>query len=228
MQVGAMCLPNDSVKQKSTRVFASREEARKALKKYNGMPLFNGFAVGADLVGPMMKGLVSWRQYEVMGRLNLYKTYFPTVEIGMGKADHTNDDTSVNYQVNAPYYRVGVDVNFLKSKEARNFILGGVRYGFSTYDYSINGPNVVDPHWGTVLPYSMNDLNGSKHWLELVFGLETRIWKIIHMGWNFKYKFGLSESASPVGKPWYVPGYGENKNGTIGASFNLIIDFSRF
>jgi hypothetical protein len=73
----------------------------------------------------------------------------------------------------------------------------------------------------------MNNLHGSKHWIEINFGLETRIWKMIHLNWNLKYKTGIAEKSSQIGKPWYVPGYGTNKNGTLGASFNLIIDFSR-
>ena len=217
----------DSLKTKASRSYASKEEARTALEKYNGIPLLNGFSVGVDLLNPVIKGFVSWSQYEISTRLNLHKTYFPIFEIGIGKSNHTNDDTFINYQVKSPYYRLGVDINFAKNKNAYNYIFGGIRYGFSSYDYSINGPNVIDPNWGTSVPYSMNNLHGSKHWVEIIFGLETRIWKMIHLNWNFKYKTGIAEKSSQIGKPWYVPGYGTNKNGTLGGSFNLIIDFSR-
>lgn len=211
---------------KQGNTYTSRSDARKALERYNGRPLFCGIAVGTDLVGPVMKMAASWNQLEVVGKINLLETYFPVFEMGIGESDYTDDTSLIAYQVKAPYWRIGCDVNFIKNKDTGNRIFGGLRYGFSSYNYNISGPDIIDPTWGTAIPYQLKDLNGNKHWAELVFGLEAKIWRMIHLGWNFRYKFGLSEKHSTHGKPWYVPGYGENKSGTIGATFNLMFDLN--
>ncbi len=206
--------------------YASRNEARVALERFGGRPFFCGVSVGADLVGLVMKMAASWNQLEASARVNLFETYFPTFEMGLGESNYSDETTFINYEVKSPYWRIGCDVNFAKNKTTGNRVFGGFRYGFSTYDYSITGPDVVDPNWGTTVPYELLDLHGNKHWAELVFGLEAKIWRMVHLGWNFRYKFGLSEKHSDHGRPWYVPGYGENKNGTIGATFNLIFDLN--
>ena len=211
---------------KHKKVFTSKDEARKELLKDNGIPLYCGASIGADLVGPVMKVAANWHQLEALGRINLKQKYFPIVEVGLGKCDYTDDTSFITYQVSAPYCRLGCDINFAKNKISGNRIFGGVRYGFSSYEHDIHAPQFKDPNWGHVVTYDLNSLNGNKHWAELVFGLEAKLWKMIHLGWNFRYKFSLSEKHSEFGKPWYVPGYGENKNGTIGATFNLIFDLN--
>ena len=59
---------------------------------------------------------------------------------------------------------------------------------------------------------------------EIVFGIETRIWKIFHLGWNVRYKIRMSHSEAPQGSPWYVPGFGKYGNSCIGGTFNIIFD----
>lgn len=220
----ASAVANDSIKR--GEIYASRSDAQKALSQKSTQPFFGGLSVGVDLVGPVMKMAASWNQLEAMGRVNLLETYFPTFEIGIGETDYVDDSSFISYEVKAPYWRLGCDFNFAKNKTTGNRIFGGFRYGFSVYDYSISAPNVVDPNWGTLVPFELKDLHGKKHWAELVFGLEAKMWGMVHLGWNFRYKFGLSEKYSHYGKPWYVPGYGENKSGTLGATFNLIFDLN--
>ena len=59
--------------------------------KNDSVPLFNGFAVSVDLVGPVQMLIGDYGQYEAALRINLKDRYFPIVEAGIGKADHTND-----------------------------------------------------------------------------------------------------------------------------------------
>ena len=70
--------------------------------KSDSVPLFNGFAVSVDLVGPIQMLIGDYGQYEAAVRVNLKDRYFPTVELGIGKADHDDDATNIKYKTTAP------------------------------------------------------------------------------------------------------------------------------
>lgn len=219
------CLLSDTVTEKSdTKLYSSREEARKALEKGDQPRFFSGVAVGVDVVGPIMRMASSRGQIEAMCRVNILETYFPILEIGMGECNHTDETSIVNYSTKSPYFRIGMDMNFAKNKLSGNRIFGGVRYGFTSFKYDVSSPGVYDPVWNTTIPYQVNDISAKKHWAELLFGIESRICSFVQLGWSVRYKFGISETSGSIGKPWYVSGYGRNKNGIFGATFNVIFE----
>ena len=215
-------LTSDTVKNKT--LYSSREEARRALSESPKAKFFSGVSVGFDIVGPIMKMASSSGHLEAMCRVNILETYFPTLEIGFGQCSHTDENSDVCYSTKAPYYRIGLDYNFAKNKFSGNRIFGGVRYGFTTFDYDVSSPNLIDPNWGVTIPFQQKDVSGKKQWAELLFGIESRVTSFLQIGWAVRYKFGLSENAGTIGKPWYVPGYGRNKNGIFGANFNIIFE----
>ena len=214
----------DSLRSGNTKLYTSREEARKALAKGNYANFLSGFSVGVDIVGPIMKAASSRGHIEGMCRVNLLDTYFPVFEMGLSSCNHTDESTDVNFSTKAPYFRLGCDVNFSKNKQSGNRIFGGVRYGFTSFDYDVSAPPIVDPTWGTSVPYNLKGLNGKKHWAELLFGIESKVCPFIQIGWSVRYKFSLKDDCSDFGNPWYVPGYGRNKNGIFGANFNFIFE----
>jgi hypothetical protein len=171
-----------------------------------------------------MRAASSYGNYEGMVRLNLLETYFPILEIGLGDCSHTEESTNMKYSTRAPYFRIGCDMNFANNKQSGNRIFGGVRYGFSSFEYDIIAPDMVDPNWGTIVPYQIKGVNGNKHWGELVISLESRIFSHFQIGWAVRYKFTLSDKHGESSRAWYVPGFGKNKNGSFGANFNLIFE----
>ena len=217
-------LSADSVRVTNEKLYSSREAAKQAMDNPKPTKLLSGFSLGVDIVGPIMRVASSYGQYEGFCRINLYETYFPVFELGMGDCNHTDESTNINFSTKAPYFRIGCDVNFAKNKLSGNRIFGGFRYGFSSFDYDISAPDIVDPNWGTVVPYQMQNIHGNKHWGELLFGIESRICRFMQIGWAVRYKFSLSDEHGEFSKPWYVPGFGRNKNGSFGANFNLIFD----
>lgn len=188
------------------------------------IPLFSGVSVSGDLVGLAMVALSPYGQLEAACRINLKETYFPIFEMGWGISDHTNETTNLHYKTNAPYFRIGCDYNFAKDRLSGNRILGGVRYAFTSFQYDVDGPDIIDQNWGTSTPFSFHGVNGKVHWFELVFGLEAKIWSFFHLGWTFRYRFRLSNKTSPLGDPWYVPGFGKNDSHALGGTFNIIFD----
>ena len=191
-------------------------------------PAFCGVAVFADLVGPVMKAMDSrFSQMEVGARLNFRDHFFPLCELGIGASEREGVGNSNLFNTSAPYFRVGMDYNFNKKHNGNRF-MGGLRYGFSAYDYDFEVQEFKDPVWNTTPnTFNLQDLNGRTHWMELSAGCETKLWKFIRLGWNLRFKARLKQKSSDYGKPYYVPGFGKNGSSCFGGTVNLIFDVSR-
>lgn len=201
-----------------------RTDSRKQVAEADTIPLFRGFSVAVDLVGPVMMAVGDYGQYEASARLNLKDKYFPVVEIGYGKADHTEETTQLSYKTSAPFFRVGADFNVLKNKHDVYRLYVGARYAFTSFSYDLYSPGVTDPVWGGVSEYSAKDVKCSYHWIEAGVGVDVKLTGPLHLGWSVRYKQRISSNEGPLGKSWYVPGYGETGTSAFGALFNVSID----
>ena len=85
-------------------------------------------------------------------------------------------------------------------------------------------PALSDPVWGGSVPYHFEGVSASSQWGELVLGLDAKIWKFFHLGWSFRYRVRIKQKRTPLGQPWYVPGFGKNDHTCFGGTFNLIFD----
>lgn len=217
--------PNKLLAQEATQEKATPAPASTDALAQKAAPVFGGVAVSADLVGVAMKLLRSdYSQMEVAARLNFKEKYFPVFELGYGESDYEGADTRNTFKTSAPYFRIGLDYNFTKKWYTGNRLYAGIRYAFTSFDYDISAPGFTDPVWNNEVPFVYNNLHANSHWGEVVFGLETRIWKIFHLGWNLRYKMRFRHKESNYGTPWYVPGFGKYGNSCIGGTFNFIFD----
>ena len=150
---------------------------------------------------------------EVMLQANLLNRFLPVLEVGYGKVNTISDATDIRYKTAAPFFKIGADYNFFYNKpHLPGFLYGGIRYGFSSFVYDVDGPTMTDPNYGGQIqvPFSYHGVNTTAHWLELVGGMKVRIYKGFCMGWSVRYKKRLSYTKYPNTEPWYIPGYGEN------------------
>lgn len=193
-------------------------------EKETPIKLFQGFSVGFDLAGLVMYAAANYGQIEGQLHLNLKERIFPVFEVGMGHCDHEETSTNLKFKTNAPYFRIGCDYNFNKDLSSKNRVFGGVRYGYSNFNFDLSGPTLVDPVWGASVPYNFKSQNSAVHWWELVFGLEAKIWKDLHIGWTARYRRRLKQEIPEVGQAWYVPGFGKNDGHTFGGTFQIIFD----
>ena len=201
-------------------------EGQKLFKlEKDSIPLMRGFQVSFDLVGAAQMMLSDYGQYEGALRLNLHDQWFPVFELGIGKANHEDDEvTDLSYKTSAPYFRVGVDFNLLKKKHQANRLFAGFRYAHTSYKVDVWNSKFVDPVWRWPVRYDIRDVECYQHWAEIVIGLDAQIWGPAHLGWSVRYRQRLSHSESDLGNSWYVPGYGTQDTSNIGATFNVIID----
>lgn len=193
-------------------------------QKNDSVPLFNGLSVGIDLVGPAQMVIGDYGQYEASLRVNLKDRYFPVIELGVGRADYTDDVTLISYKTSAPFGRIGADFNLLKDKHDIYRLYGGVRYAFTSFKYDLGHPGVSDPVWGDTAPYEAEDVDCSYHWLEFGIGVDVKIWGPVHMGWSLRYRKRAAYDDGRLGKSWYVPGYGKSDGSALGGLFNISIE----
>lgn len=191
----------------------------------DSIPLFCGFSVSFDLVGPAMMMLTTHGEYEGALRVNLHDQWFPIFELGLGRANHKNDEvTGLTYKTTAPYFRLGMDWNILRKKHQSNRMYAGFRYAFTSYNVDIIRENLPDPVWQTASGFGVEGSRCNMHWMEIVLGIDSKVFGPLHLGWTVRYKRRLVHNDGALDATWYVPGFGINDKDNIGANFNVIID----
>ena len=178
------------------------------------VPLYQGTYVGLDVFGLGSKIFGSdFTSAEVSVEVNLKNRFIPIVEIGYGHTDTTDDETNIHYKASAPYFRIGMNYNILfKKPHLPGYAYGGIRYGFTSFTYDVDGPAMVDPTWGNItVPFTYNGVKSNVGWVELVGGLTTKVYKNFYMGLSVRYRVRTSMKKTENTEPWYIPGFGKNK-----------------
>lgn len=207
----------------------SKQEAINRLLANRSVPLWAGASVSVNLAGALLNTFTSSGSYEAALRLNLRNKYFPIIELGIGESNQSSETTQLHYSTRAPFARLGLDYNIKGDKRSTNRVFFGLRYGFSSFNYDLSGTNVQDLHWKTEAPFHFHSINDNAHWGELVFGLETSLWKFIHLGWSVRYQLRIYEHNTEIGRAWFVPGFGQNAdNSHFSGTFQLIFDLTLF
>lgn len=202
--------------------YAQAEQRQLSLvEPTDSVPLFNGFAVSADIAGMIQYAVSDYGQFEGAVRVNLRDTYFPIVEIGIGKASHNDAVTQIQYTSTAPYARLGVDYNLMNDKHDLYRIYGGIRYAITYFKYDISHPELKDPYWGDKVPYGAEGVKCNYHWAEFVGGVDAYVFGPLRMGWTVRYRKRLSHSDGSLGNVWYVPGFGKAGSSRLGLTFNV-------
>ena len=191
----------------------------------DSIPLFCGLSVSFDLVGPAMMLLSDHGEYEGALRVNLHDQWFPIFEMGLGRANHEKDEvTELTYKTSAPYFRIGMDWNILRKKHQPNRMYAGFRYAFTSYNVDIIREDLPDPVWQSSTGFGVKDMSCNMHWMEIVLGIDAKVFGPLHLGWTVRYKRRLIHNDSTLGATWYVPGFGINDKDNLAANFNIIID----
>ena len=191
----------------------------------DSVPFFQGVAVSVDLAGAAQLQLSDYGQLEAALRENLHNQYFPTFEVGLGKATHEDDQvTGISYRTKAPYFRLGADVNLMKKKHTGNRIFAGVRYACTYYKVDMDRQNFPDPVWQWDTGFGVRDEKCNQHWAEVLLGIDAKVAGPLHLGWSVRYRKRLFHNDGQQEKTWYVPGYGIQESTRLGYTFNLTID----
>ncbi len=194
----------------------------------------NGIAVHADLIGAIQMVSSDHGQWEAGLRINIKDKYFPAFEIGIGDADESDEyDEDLWCKTRAPYFRIGCDYNILRNKHDLYKAFVGLRYGFSKFNYDTQIKTMTetdseestetDGATSTTVYTEYDNLDATCHWLEVVFGVDAKIWGPLHLGWDVRYRRMLSNKHSDIAEPWYIPGFGNKKTAGFAALFNFTL-----
>lgn len=168
---------------------------------------FQSLSFGVDLVGPVMRSFGSQGDYQGFLQLNIKGKFLPVVEVGYGSADKEDYYTKVKYKAKAPFGRAGIDFNFLKNKLDDYRVTGGVRYGFTHFNYDTSTPVPENDESGATGPTIDTSGTCTLHWAELVVGVDAKVWGPLHMGWTIRYRRKISCKYDDC-DPLYAPGFG--------------------
>lgn len=197
------------------------------MKKPMAYPLWQSVSIGVDLWNPIMRafgqhhGLIDFS-----AQLSLHNRYLPVFEAGLGIADNTPADLNFTYKSPlSPYFRIGMDYNFLYNSTPDYQFIAGLRVGVSPFKYSIEDITINSSYWGEQAHPTIPEQSATAVWAEFVLGLKVKLWGPISAGWTFRMRSMMRQGSSPYGKPWYVPGYGV-RGQAINGSFTISYAFS--
>ncbi len=186
---------------------------------------YQGISVGVDVFGFLNQALGSdIMTTEASVEANLMNKFFPVLELGYGSIETTNDETDIFFKTSAPFFRVGLNYNvFHKKPHLPGYFTVGLRYGFSSFKYDVQAPELVDPNWGhTHIPVTYNGMKTNASWAELVIGLRANVYKSLYMGFTARYRSRISMTEHENSEPYYIPGYGRGKPNNFGITYNII------
>lgn len=199
---------------------------KKSEKLVGKEKMLQGLSLSFDLYNLGSRILGNYGGPEAALRVNLWHTYFPVFEAGVGMTNYTNEETNINYKTNAPYFRIGIDKNMLRNKKDFARLYAGFRYGFSAFKYSVKAPPQTDNIWGGQYYLNRTGVASTWGWLELGVGIDVRIVSFFHLGIGARYKMKLHATDNGNTEPWYVPGFGTvDTRWTL--NYSLTFDISR-
>lgn len=216
-----MATPQKGQPHKMTK---EEQEALRRKQIDDSIPFFRGVQVKIDAIGLVQKAVSDYGQYEAGVRVNFKDKYFPVLEVGIGKADHDEVTTRISYRTSAPYAKIGMDFNILKNKhDIYRFYVGG-RLAATSFKYDVDNPAIVDPVYGGNYPVHAHDVKANYKWMELLAGIDAKIYGPLHLGWSVRYYRRLSYDNGDLDNVWYVPGFGKQGSTRIGGTFDIIVE----
>lgn len=190
-------------------------------------PLITDLVAGVNIWDGGMRAL--GQKYgigSVWVSLPLHNRYVPYVEAGLGLADDTPDGSNFTFKSPlAPFFKVGINYNFLYNSSTDYQIYAGLRYGFSPFRYSVDNVTVDEGYWNDPSHFNIPSRRATAGWIEFVVGIKVKIVRRLSMGWTIGYHSLIHESSSPYGEPMIIPGYGKRGN-AITAGLSLIYTFT--
>lgn len=176
--------------------------------------------IGTDAIPPirtLTDGAFSGYEFNV--DIDFYR-YYLAIEAGRWGRDFQTD--MEEYTNHGNYFRIGVDVNFLKKDPEKNVFFIGARYGHGKFSENLTITS-VDDVWGSSTDSYVNT-DVKANWAELTTGLKVRMFGIFWMGYTARYKFLLGTNEARGFIPHDVPGYGKTYNESTWG-FNYYIMF---
>lgn len=205
-----------------------QQEKPKMNRDFSLAALRVGFSVTDPLQPILYEGLEA--AYAMQADLSIDR-FMLVADVGTARyarAKQARDTLASPYQYDTRgnYFKVGVDVNFLKDKEANtrfakdNVLFWGLRFANSSF--SANATFDLEDDlgvWGDI-PVNEHHDKLSAWWIEMVAGIKVEVIKNVFLGYTMQFRFlkNFSQETSLV--PYDVPGFGSgNRNNIFGFDY---------
>ncbi|MFY0631167.1 MAG: hypothetical protein JXR05_12355 [Flavobacteriaceae bacterium] len=187
-----------------------------------------GFRFGIDLSKPIRAMLQdNYKGLELVGDYRISKKWYIAAELGTEEFITNEDFTSSTSK--GSYARVGVNFNSYKNwLDMNNEIFIGFRYGFSTFEqtlnsYQINVANGVLP--SDVITNSVTETGLTAHWSEIQVGIKAEVFNNLFMTFSGAYKIMINVKDPPNFKTLFAPGFNRVYESNTGFGFNYTISY---
>jgi hypothetical protein len=186
--------------------------------------------VGLDLAGPVSKIFEPGKtDIEMSLSAGSFKNFHFTLEGGLLSFNMNKNDTNKSYKYSSSgqFLRIGFDFNTFKKNlpGENNYILFGLRYGFSSMNHKASNILITDQYW-LARNANFSENNIVSQWLEFAGGLRIHLYKNIGAGWTARFKYMIKQGGSGGVIPYYIPGYGKGAdNLTVGFTYSIYYTF---
>lgn len=177
-----------------------------------------------------------FRAIEVVGDFRLNKKLYAAAELG--NVDYTVDDRQLNFTTKGSYLKIGLDVNAYENwLDMENMIYFGFRYGFSTFNHTLNSYTIYQNsdvgnaegqgnYFEDVTVQSGEKFSGlSAHWVELVGGVKAELFANIYLGFSVRINSLISNKKPKDFDNLYIPGFNRTYDGSFGVGFNYTLSY---
>jgi hypothetical protein len=139
-----------------------------------------------------------------------------------GQIDYKYSQYNYNYSSKGTFFLMGMDFNSMQPKQALGKYYAGIglRYGFSVFNQEVKG-FVHENYWGSVT-MDINSEKYSAHFIEVLPGIRTEVFKNFSMGWSIRLRILLNTSTGKDLRPVFLPGFG-NGGKTFSRGFNYYL-----
>lgn len=166
---------------------------------------------------------------EIVGDYRVFRSYYLAGEIG--NESFIRDEGNINVEGSGSYIRLGFDYNSYDNWYGmQNNINAGLRYGFSTFNQTLNSYRVFTssalfPNETRRQKRESDGLTAS--WIELVVGLKVETIKNLYLGANVSLRRLVSETSPDKGfDNLFIPGFGRtNDYSKFGVGYNYTISY---
>jgi Domain of unknown function (DUF6048) len=188
-----------------------------------------GLIVGVD-VNKIARSLYDsdYKGIAFMGDYRITKKYYIYGELG--NENITVDDPQLNTTSKGSYIKGGFNYNaYTNWLDMENLITLGMRYGFSTFNQTLNTYKIYNPN-----PYfqqSPTVISGASYdgltasWAEVAAGVNVKVFNNVYVGFNLQLKILITNAEPTNFENLYIPGFNRTYDGNFGAGFNYNISY---
>lgn len=192
----------------------------KAVK--NIYPRIFALDIGIDLWPALQRALQSHHGIGgIEARLSLHNRYLIALEAGISQAHITPQGMNYTFrQPIAPYFKVGMDYNFLYNSNPDYRVTALVRYGLTPFAYRYTDVTLEAPYWDAAQIIDFPQCRSVSGYIEVGAALQVKLAGPLSAGWSIRYHSIVHHNAQPYGQPWVTPGYGVT-SGHLGVTLTI-------